>query len=143
MSTSAKGGPECRTKNQTVWLEAPDIICIRGHGEISADDMTEVAAFYDKHIRSWPRAFVLADQREQTGMSAEARKASAKLFDWVPFRGTVFYGGSFAMRTVGQMIMTITNALRQLDNPVKFVKTEDEARAWIEARRRELANEKA
>lgn len=131
--------PELHTENTSVWLEGPDLVCIRGRGEISDKDMSETAAFYDQHIRNWPQVFVMADQREQTGMTAEARKVAARVFTWVPFRGTVFYGGSFAMRTVGKMIMTIMNSLRKHDNPIMFVKTEEEARGWIEERRRELA----
>jgi hypothetical protein len=138
MTTPSNDAPVCRTPHQTVWLEPPDIVVIEGHGEIGAEDMIEVAAFYDQHIRDWPHVFILADQRGQTGMRAEARRVATKVFDWVPFRGTVFFGGSFVLRMVGQLIMTLMDSLRELDNPIMFVETEEQARAWIHERRQHL-----
>lgn len=139
MIVPSTDSPVCQTKTMTVWLESPDIICIRGFGDISPEHMAEVAVFDGEHIRHWPHAFALADQTKQTAMSAEARKVAARVFEWVPFRGTAFYGGSFALGTIARMIMTILNAVTNVENPLIFVKTEDDGRAWIDARRRELA----
>jgi len=130
--------PDHQTPNMRFWLEPPDLIYIAGRGELVAEDMTGAAAFYDEHIRDWPYLLLIGDQTEQKGTRAEARKVAAKAFDWVPFRGIALIGGSILDRTVGKMILTLINSISKKDNPVVFVKSEEEARAWIEERRREL-----
>lgn len=123
-----------------MWLEAPDIVWFHPRGEVSAEDMRLVNEYYEQHIRDWPRIFMIVDARSNGGISAEARKAAATLFDWVPFRGSVFIGASFAMRTVGKLLMLVIGKLskRLGDNPLVYVSTEEEARAWVAERRRVL-----
>lgn len=123
----------------TAWLEPPELVCVRAHGQIEEKDFLDLAEYLKQHIRDWPIALLFVDQTDQTGISAEARKAAATAFEWVPYRGTAFCGGSFAVRTIGQMVMTIVNTFRGNDNPTKFCKTESEARAWLDERRRMLA----
>lgn len=129
---------EYRTEHMTMWIEPPELVCVRALGHIEEKDMLDMAGLVKHHVRGWPYVLLFVDQSDQTGITAEARRASATAFDSIPYRGTAFVGGSFAIRTIGQMVMTIVNRLRGTDNPTKFFKTEAEGRAWIEERRRAL-----
>lgn len=129
---------EYRTEHMVMWLEPPDLVCIRAHGHLEEKDMLDIADLLKRHTIGWPYLLLFVDQTEQTGISAEARRAAATAFDSLHYRGTVFCSNSFALRTIGQMVMTIVNRVRGVDNPTKFFKTSAEGRAWIEERRRLL-----
>jgi hypothetical protein len=134
---------EYRTERMHMWLEPPDLVCVHPHGLVEEEDLLELSSHMSKHIRDWPCVLLFINQDDQTGVTAEARKAAATAFEWVPYRGTVFSGGSFMQRTIGQMILITINTMRGIDNPTKFFKTEPEARAWIDERRRTLDDERA
>jgi len=126
------------TPHMMIRLEEPDVVFVRSVGTIDKQDMLDMHEVFDGNIRGWPNVLLVVDQSQQEGMTAEARKMVPEIGQWVPYRGTVMYGGSFAMRTVGQMLMKLINLVRQLDNPTAFLNDEQEARAWVERRRREL-----
>lgn len=131
--------PDGITPNMRLWVEPPDLIYTFGRGELTAEDMTLTNEFYKKHIRDWPYVLLIGYQNEQSGTTADARKVAANVFAWVPFRGVCLVGGSIVDRTVGKMILTVINSLWKRDNPITFVKSDDEAREWIAQRRRDLA----
>lgn len=139
MTQSEREFTHHHTPNTTIRLEPPDVSFITIRGEVVLEDLSSMASFYENAVRDWPYIFTLVDQRRHTGMRAEVRKTATTLLEWMPLRGTAIYGGSFAMRTFGKMFMSLFNTVRKLDNPMTFVKTEEEARAWIAERRRELA----
>lgn len=130
---------EYSTDHMTLWLEPPDLVFVRASGHIEEKDMLDLGDRMRAHIGDWPYVLLIVDQTAQTGISADARRTAATAFAWVPYRGTAFCGGSFTVRTVGQMVMSIINAFRGDDNPTKFFKTEAEARSWLDDRRRILA----
>lgn len=133
------GPRKYKTQHMTIELEEPDLVVLSSVGTIDKQDMLDMTEGLNARIKSWRHALLLIDQRNQEGMTPEARKAVPDLVNPVPYRGTVMFGGSFAMRTLGQMLMKLHNLTNGADNPTVFLKDEAEARAWIDKRRRELA----
>lgn len=127
-----------RTAHMLMWLEPPDLVCVRATGHIEEQDMLDMAQLLKTHTRDWPYVLLFVNQDEQSGISPEARKVAATAFESIPYRGTAFCSGSFALRTIGQLVMTMVNRLRGTDNPTKFFKTEAEARAFLEERQQVL-----
>lgn len=141
MSHAPQVSPVEISERISMWLEPPDVVWFQPRGAVTVGDLEAINRYYEQHIRDWPVVFMLVDSRLNGGMSAEARKAAATLFHWVPFRGSAIIGGAFAMRTVGQLLMKVITALssRTKDNPTVFLDTDAEARAWLEERRRAVA----
>lgn len=140
MAQSTEKSSEYRTPTMMMWLEPPDLVCVRGYGDAATEDVRETTKRINDLIRGWPYVLVMVDQSQQASMSSDARRAATETPPGAPYRGTVFYGGSLVMRTVGQLVMRLINALRKTDNPAVFFRTEAEARAWIDQRRREIAS---
>jgi hypothetical protein len=136
------GPNKWKSANMTIDLEAPDLLVIRTIGVIDKQDMTDLMVVLDAQIRAWPHVFMMVDQSKQESMTAEARKVAPEMGPWIPYRGTVLFGGSFAVRALGQMLMKLINLMRSMDNPTVFVKDEKEARAWVEKRRHQITEAK-
>jgi hypothetical protein len=136
------GTNKFKTPHMIIELELPDIVFVRTKGIVDKQDMLDMTDVLERGVRGWPQVFLLVDQSAQEGMTAEARKVAPDMGDWIPYRGTVMFGGGFAVRTLGQMLMKLINLGRKSENPTTFVKEESEARAWLAQRRRELSGQK-
>jgi len=136
------GPNKWKTANMTIDLEAPDTLMLRTAGVVDKQDMLDLMVVLEGNIRAWPHVFMMVDQTRQEGITAEARKIVPEVGLWIPYRGTVLFGGSFAVRAIGQMLMKLINLVRAIDNPTVFVKDEKEARTWLEKRRREITEAK-
>ncbi|ADO68036.1 uncharacterized protein STAUR_0227 [Stigmatella aurantiaca DW4/3-1] len=80
--------------------------------------------------------YLLMDAREGTGFTAEARRALNDDRSLIPYAGAVFFGASFAMRAIANMMSRAGTLMGHPPAyPTVFTTTEEEARAWISAHR--------
>jgi hypothetical protein len=121
-------------------LEEP-IVRITWKGELQGDNLEAVVGWYLKQTESWAAVVQINDCSEVTGIPAEARKRAAGL-PTERTRGTVMCGASFAIRTVGTLIVKVMNMGNKQDNPYAFVETREQAMEWAKKRAAELARER-
>lgn len=116
-----------------------DVVHLTWVGELTPDD---TIAFIDeifRVIQAQGRGFALIDLREASKIGPEARKQSLRNPEReASITGVACYGASFATKVLLTMVHSAMNAVRKVKQPLMFAKDEAEARAWIDARRREV-----
>ncbi len=80
--------------------------------------------------------FHIVDISRLDGMDRAARRVGVARIHEVRPEVTLFYGASSTVRAGFNLLLGAAKLLGRLDYQSKFLATEVEARAWIEARRR-------
>jgi hypothetical protein len=121
----------------TTYFEEPDIIFMKAVGYMSVEDGTELLRRQTEFARGRSHAFFLIDMTELEGFSPEVRRRVAEMLKDSPLRGMASYGASLKARVAAKLIITAINLFSAEGrlNPMHFVATESEARAWIARRR--------
>jgi hypothetical protein len=87
-----------------------------------------------------PRVFLLMDHSNVDSISAEARKVALEATQDLRIAGGASFGASFTVRVLVSLLARAHSIFWGEDAKViRFFRTEAEARAWIEERRRALA----
>ena len=114
-----------------VRFEEPDTLFSFGVGETDGESMRA----FNKHCEALAarhgKLYLITDMTRSTGMTPEARKLSTEYSSGNPFNGMVFFGASFTMRTIVNMMVRAGQLLGRNDGAMQFVQNEAEARAWI------------
>jgi len=121
-------------------LEAPDLVYLTLVGDVTDAEapvlLGEWARFAEE--RAW--TLVLVDLGEIGVIAPGARRMSVSMP--LKGRGTAAFGASFAARSQGMLLHRAYRLIHPgVDLPMSFHDGEDEARAWIHARRRTLGRE--
>lgn len=121
-------------------FEEPDILFMKLIGEVSDE---EVKAINQTHLDYGQKAkhlFYLIDLSELDNLSPGVRKQASEVVRVLPLRGTAIYGAPLRARVLAKLMLTASNMFRggKNTNPVEFVNSEEEARAWIEKRRNQV-----
>jgi hypothetical protein len=130
---------------QTTLFEPPDIIYLKLSGTCTWEEGAEI----NRRHREWgataDRIFYLVDLAELERIDPEVRKDATKTMALVPTRGMVGFSAPLKARVIAKLIFTALNLFSNKADriPLGFVDTEQEARKWIEERRRELDAEPA
>lgn len=121
-------------------FEEPDIIYMEFHGPVSLEEGREVNRRHAEWGRSHDNVFFLINLRELESIHPQVRKEAGPVMQAMPLRGASVYAAPLKARVVAKLILTAVNMFRADAErvPFHFVPTEDEARTWIEKRRREL-----
>ena len=130
-------------REHIIEIEPPDLVIIRMRGEVSPKDIEGFAAVTSQHCGTWPYVLYISDNTRMTHMSPEARKAAMNISATGPGMGGFAIIGSGAMAMISSMLLKMIALVQKMDNPTVMVKTEAEARAWIDRRRAELATKVA
>ena len=89
------------------------------------------------HGRPW--LFLLVDVTRLTKISSEGRQLAAQGSRDLNLRGVAMVGASASIRVLAGLVSRAVELVSGSgDNPTRFFETEREARAWINARRREV-----
>jgi len=126
--------------NQITYFEPPDIFILKLHGGVTWEEGSEI----NRRHREWgttvDRVFFLVDLEELDRIDAEVRKDATRTLAEVPLRGMVGFSAPIKARVIAKLIFTALNLFSNKADriPLHFTDTEAEARAWIDARRREL-----
>lgn len=119
------------------WLRLDeDVLSCKYSGMISLPDVQESMRMLEDMLLPGRTYYIIADVAEVTGMEAEARKLSTEWFARHEIGGAVNFGASAMTRAIGALIQSTLRLLYRNHMPAHFVKTEEEARAWIQEQRR-------
>lgn len=127
-----------RIGNHEVIFEEPDVLLFRVSGDVTEREAIQFCDELVSLTRAARRVFFLVDVTRGGTIDSSARRRLAEGMRPVPNRGSVFVGADFRTRVLLQMVIHAIRLLTGRSNPAGFVETEAEARAWVDARRRQL-----
>lgn len=122
-------------------LELPDIVYLKLRGKCSLEEcrMINQANFeYAEHLSYF---FYLVDLEELDDLPPAVRREASEAVKNLPARGTVLIHAPLRARVLAKLLLTAANLFRRgpESNPVVFADTEEEARAWFDKRRQQIA----
>jgi hypothetical protein len=122
-------------------LELPDIVHLRlrGHCTLEECRMINQANFeYARHIGDF---LYLVDLAGLEDLPPAVRREASDAVKNLPARGTAVMNAPLKARVLAKLLLTAANLFRRGPeaNPVFFAETEEEARDWIEKRRKQIA----
>jgi hypothetical protein len=121
-------------------FEEPDIIFLRLNGEVSKEEGLEMNQLHREFAQGRHHVFFLIDLERLEKIDPEVRRVATETLSAVPLRGMALYKAPLKAKVIAKLIITALNMFKKdaSTNPVIFAGTEDEARAWLAARRREI-----
>jgi hypothetical protein len=123
-------------------VEPPDTFVIRMKGTFTRGDVAALFPAVKRFAAARPWFVSLVDVRELDGMTSEGRQTGIQESVLPNLRGTAVIGASFPVRMLFSLGHTASNLLsRRRSSPIRFFADEAAARAWLDARRRELRAE--
>jgi hypothetical protein len=130
---------EWKVGQHSICFEPPDVVTIVFVGDVSGPEMS---AINDKPRELFDKEeyFSILNLEKLGSFSAEAKQ---KIRESPLTKGVAAFGASFQTKIVISLLSKVYSMLyRGGAAPVFFAATGAEARAWIEARRQTLADEK-
>jgi hypothetical protein len=130
---------------QFTGLELPDIVHLKIQGTCTLEECRMINRAHLEYAQDVPHFFFLINLAELEDLPAAVRKEASETVKILPLRGTVVCNAPLKARVLAKLLLTAGNLASRLigkspaSNPVAFADTEDEARAWIDKRRREVA----
>lgn len=124
-------------ENNVVLLDFSEpLIVMRMVGVPDTAEMLRSLAEIERVTIGWKFNITLVDLSRQTeAPSLETRRAIAEAPKGEQVsRGTAIFGASFAMRTIGALLVNVMNMKQKNASVTKFFTTEAEARAWLQQR---------
>ena len=145
MGLDTKPGPDPQSDRNaiihigthTVYIEEC-VVHSRYAGDLSRDEMQAVLELADQVLQRDGAVFTLNDVRGIRHITPDARRYAA---DWMRhhrFDGAAIYGANLPTRTLVTLLLRAINLLRSVPFESIFCATEQEARAWIDAKRKKL-----
>ena len=122
-------------------FEAPDTFCTRMMGDVSGDELVHMLEQLGALSGRRGDVFWLSDVSQMGALPPEARAAGLSSRNGAKLRGTAIVGASFQHRVLATLGLKLAVLVRRRNElpPMCFFETEREARAWIDARRQEIA----
>jgi len=121
----------------TVEVEG-DCTLVRLHGTFTLAHMKTWCDLVDAVIAEHGHVFTISDFSGGGDFPADARLHVRHWPNVVYIRGTAIFGASIAATVVVLMMARVTRLVRKYSLPTTAVKTEREARAWIDELRKKL-----
>lgn len=121
-----------------------DVLVLKWVGDLLAEHIGVIHARLESMLTEHNFVFVLVDAKDGGSISPEARKRAATWAHVDHFGGTAIFHASLPIRAVSAIATSLQRLLvPQKVAAIKITDTEDAARAWINARRRELQSQGA
>lgn len=129
-----------RSIGSHVVLVEEELVTLRLHGALSLEEMRAVTGIIDEVIARVGRCGVLGDLRALTQVTPEARRFAGSWTNVDFCYATGVFGASLPLRTIVSLLSRAIELFRKRPQrgALQFWKTEEEARAWVLSRRREL-----
>ncbi|HSN87570.1 MAG TPA: hypothetical protein VL025_12470 [Thermoanaerobaculia bacterium] len=123
-------------------MEIPDIVHLKLVGEVTLEECREINQAHIDYARDLPLFFYMIDLSELENIPAAVRREASQTVKILPLRGTVIYQTPLRARVIAKLLLTAVNLFKggAGQNPVDFVDTTEEARAWIKRRRQQIAD---
>jgi hypothetical protein len=122
----------------TLAFEEPDLVKFTFQGQLEESDQQEMIAFVEGLRARQPRLFLLGDLRHGTGFSSKSRRSLGEKPRPVPYQAMAFFGASFTLRTLFNMLGRAHVLLNISTVNMRFTDTEEEAREWLAEQRAQL-----
>jgi len=121
-------------------FEEPDVIFMRLIGEVSKAEGMEMNQRHREFGEGRHHVFFLIDLARLEKIDPEVRRVATETLRDVPLRGMALYRAPLKAKVIAKLIITALNMFKRdaSANPVIFTDTEEEARAWLAARRLEI-----
>lgn len=120
-----------------------DILYFKYVGMITVPDIQTSMPFLEQKFQPGVTYYIICDVSEVTGMEAAARKISTDWFARHDIGGTVNFGAGTVTRAISALILSLLRLLHKNDMQTQFVKTEQEARVWVQEQRLRRATAKS
>jgi hypothetical protein len=130
--------------SQFTGLELPDIVHLRLQGRCTLEECQMINRTHLEYAKDLPYFFFLINLTNLEDLPAAVRKEASETVKVLPLRGTVVCNAPLRARVLAKLLLTAGNLASRLvgksptSNPVVFADSEEEARAWIEQRRRQV-----
>ena len=120
--------------------EDPDILYMKLVGEVTNEEVRAINRVHLEYGQERGRLFYLIDLSELDNLPAQVRREASETVKILPLRGTAIFGAPLKAKVLAKLLMTAVNMFKggRNQNPVEFTDTEQEARVWLERRRREV-----
>lgn len=122
-------------------LELPDIVHMQLRGKCTLEECEALNQHNGEYGQEVDYFFYIIDLAELEDLPPAVRRSASEAVKGFPVRGTVILNAPLKARVLAKLLLTAANLFRRGAevNPVVFADTEEEARAWIEKRRQQLA----
>jgi hypothetical protein len=120
-------------------FEPPDTCFVTYVGDVLPEDAHGFKEACWKCAAGRSYLFLLLDQRQLGAVSPEVRKITMAGMKGLPVRATAVLGASFEKRVINGFINRGINLVLRTDNPLRFFDTQEDARDWLQERRRVLS----
>jgi len=123
-----------------VRFELPDLLHVTYIGHLDGPQILAAAQEARELIADRSSILMLINVAQVSSFSAAARRAAADTKEGERVRGLAIVGASFHQKVIGSLVVRAAQLIRRnVEYPVRFCETENEARVWFDARRRECA----
>ena len=125
---------------QLTGLELPDIVYLKLKGSVTLEEAQLINQAHLEYAQDVGYYIFLINLSELEDLPAAVRKEASETVKILPLRGTVVCNAPLRARVLAKLLLTAANLFRRgpNSNPVVFADNEEEGRAWIERRRRQI-----
>jgi hypothetical protein len=128
-----------RVDQHVLRIDPEDVITITWTGHVAGKQVRELYTELRRIAGEKELVLYVADLTRLTTFDMDTRRASAELLDMPGLRGIAVVETSFQARVVVMLTIKLIRLLGKLrDCPIVFFPSLEEARVWIDARRRAL-----
>ncbi len=122
-------------------IELPDIVHLKLRGKVTLEECRMINRANFEYAEEIGPFFHLVDLAELEDLPPAVRREASETVKNLPARGTVAINAPLRARVLVKLLLTAANLFRRgpESNPVVFADTEEEARAWFEKRRQQIA----
>lgn len=127
---------------QFTGLELPDIVHLKLRGKCTLEECRMINKANFEYAEAIGNFFYLVDLGELEDLPPAVRREASEAVKNLPARGTVAINAPLRARVLVKLLLTAANLFRRGpdSNPVVFADSEEEARAWFEKRREQIAS---
>lgn len=111
----------------------------RPDGPFTLEHLIEFFPLLERILVEHGRCFTISDLRKPVSFPVETRRRAIEWNKSHTVTGTVMFGTSATARVTLTLMMRAAALVTKRPIPFEAVKTEEEARAWVAARRQKLA----
>jgi hypothetical protein len=115
-----------------------DIVIARPDGPFKLEQIIQFFPLLEKVLSEHGRCFTISDLRKPVSFPAETRRSAIEWSKNHVVAGSVMFGTSMTARVTLTLMIRATALLTRRPAPLEAVSTEEEARAWVAARREKL-----
>jgi hypothetical protein len=127
-------GREIAVGKQVVRFE-PEIVYFRLRGTYEAHEVRGLTSLIDQVTEERGAGYILVDMRDLRWLTSEARRECSEWVRRSPIGALAVFGTNQHIRVIISLLLRAASLLGRTPYPMRFLDTEEEARAWLAAER--------